>query len=200
MNISINNIEDKIRLFCDAFGDSEKTAREFFSCKDIITVIEYVGDRLAAMASLIPIHAENGVCCQLEQMASIRRNNCGYYIYGVCVDKKFRGMGLFRSVMEKAEDKALANDADFVCLIPADESLAATYYKWGYDIEILNVDESPYVDKRIFIDSVDFRNFAIPAIDVGECRRMYGLMKVLNKKIFSPDNRNFAFGDHMGDI
>jgi len=193
-------MEDKIKLFSEAFGDSKDTARDFFFCDDVITVTEYVGKWLAAMASLVPIYAENSMCCSLEQMAVLRRNNRGYYIYGVCVDKKYRGMGLFRSVMIKAEEDAKRRGADFVCLIPADEGLADTYRRMGYEIEVQPEDDDFQIRKKIFLESDSFRKFARSSENCDVKERMYGLMKVLNKNLFSPEDREFAFGDSMGDI
>ena len=169
-------------------------------CDDIITVTEYVGNRLAAMASLVPIYAQNGLHCQLERMSSIVRKICGYYIYGVCVDKDYRGMGLFPLIMKKAEEEATKRNADFVCLIPADSCLEATYRKWGYNVEIQNLSEPDCFGKRIFIDSPSFRDFAVPTETVTDCQKMCGLMKVLNKNLFDPYDREFAFADFMGDI
>ena len=193
MDISINkcDTENKIKLFVDSFGDSEKTAKEFFSCDGIITVTECVGNRLAAMASLVPIYAQNATA-----LGRIR----GYYIYGVCVDKEHRGVGLFSAIMKKAEEQAVKGNADFVCLIPADSKLEATYRKWGYSVEILNVHNKESFDKNIFIDAPDFREFAIPSEDAPDLQRMCGLMKVFNKTAFDPNDREFAFGDFMGDI
>ena len=204
MDISINKKDtenkNKIKLFVDSFGDSEETAKEFFLCDDIITVTEYVGNRLAAMASLVPIYAQNGNCCQLEQMSSTVRKVCGYYIYGVCVDKDYRGMGLFPLIMKKTEEEAINKNADFVCLIPADTQLEATYRKWGYNVEIQNSDDPDHLGKRIFIDSPSFRDFALPTGTVEHGKKMCGLMKVFNKEVFAPADREFAFGDFMGDI
>ena len=193
MDISINNrdTKNKIKLFVDSFGDSEKTAKEFFSCDGVITVTEYVGNGLAAMASLVPIYAQN---------ASTSERVRGYYIYGVCVDKAHRGNGLFYVIMKKAEEQAAKGNADFVCLIPADNRLEATYRKWGYSIEILNVHNKESFDKNIFIEALDFREFAIPSEDAPDLQRMCGLMKVFNKKVFDPKDCEFAFGDFMGDI
>ena len=202
MDTSINKGDavSKIKLFAEAFDDSEETAREFFECDDIITVTEYVGNRLAAMASLVPIYAQNGMSCSLERMSSIVRNICGYYIYGVCVDKSCRGMGLFPLIMRKAEDVAIEKNADFVCLIPADTQLKMTYRRWGYVVEIQNSDTLECHGKRIFLSSESFRKFALPTDMTGEPKKMCGLLKVLNKRIFDPKDLEFAFGDFMGDI
>ena len=181
-------MEDKIRLFVDSFGDSKETAEKLFSCEDIITVTEYVGNGLAAMASLIPVCAQN------------TSESKGYYIYGVCVDRAHRGCGLFSAVMKNAEDWAADEKADFVCLIPADSKLEATYRKWGYDVEIMNMYGKEICEKNIFIDSPDFKEFAIPSENALDTHRMCGLMKVFNKKTFNPKDREFAFGDFMGDI
>jgi predicted acetyltransferase len=187
----MSEMEDKIRLFVDSFGDSKKTAEKFFSCKDIITVTEYVGNGLAAMASLIPIYAQN---------TPESKNLRGYYIYAVCADKMHRGKGFFSAIMKKAEEQADKKNADFVCLIPADSNLEATYRKWGYDVEIMNTYGKEFFEKNILIDSPDFKEFAIPNKNAIDTHRMCGLMKVFNKKTFNPKDREFAFGDFMGDI
>ena len=183
-------MEDKISLFVDSFGDSKETAENFFSCDRVTTVTEYVGNRLAAMASLVPIYARN---------TSVSDMIHGYYIYGVCVDKEYRGRGLFSAIMKKAEEQASCENADFVCLIPADSKLEATYRKWGYDVEIMNTYGNKYSDKNIFIASSDFKEFAIPSENVLDTHRMCGLMKVINKT-FNPKDREYAFGDFMGDV
>ena len=100
-SISKSNLNDAIKLFSSCFGDSREIAEEFFSCGDVDTVCIYVGERLAAMASLIPIKVGK-ICCALEQMPSIEIQIRGFYIYGVCVAKEYRCRGLFESVMKKS--------------------------------------------------------------------------------------------------
>ena len=172
----------KIALFVECFGDTSEVAEEFFFCRDVLTVCKYEEDRLAAMASLVPILDENNIK--------------GFYLYGVCVAEDFRGRGLFRLIMKTAEEEAIARGADYVCLIPADENLAATYRRFLYDTEV-----SPKGSdgKKIVLLSDDFRAFAICDKEPPR-KRMSGLLKSFDKEKFCPSDREFAFFDDMGDV
>lgn len=171
---------DKIALFAESFGDTVEVADAFFACDGLITVTEYIDDRLAAMASLIKM-SSNG--------------KKGFYVYGVCVAENMRGRGLFRRIMKNAEDEAFSHGADFLCLIPADESLAKKYSEFGYNIEILPFEQSK--PGNIFIDSDAFKTFALFGNDCDNSGRC-GLLKPIKKELFFEGT--LRFGDHMGDI
>ena len=173
----------KIALFVECFGDSADTAAELFSCRDVITVCKYEEDRLAAMASLVPILADN--------------STKGFYLYGVCVAEDFRGRGLFRLIMQKAEGEARDRGASFVCLIPADKELADTYRRFSYDTEVAARGES--AEKRIELSSYDFRRFAKVGGRYTD-KRMSGLLKSFDVNIFCPHDREYGFSDDMGDV
>ena len=121
----------------------------------------------------------------------------GFYLYGVCVAKKFRGRGLFRVIMQMAEEEALKRGAQFVCLIPADRDLADTYRRFSYDTEVAV--KGTKEAKKIKLLSEDFRNFARCDREVID-GRMEGLLKSFDKEIFCPCAREFVFCDDMGDI
>ena len=180
MNTSIN---DKIALFCDCFGDSADTAREFFSCKDVETVSITKDNRLAAMASLVPILAQDNVK--------------GFYIYGVCVLSDYRGKGLFREIMSRVENEAENMGARFVCLIPADDMLEATYKRFGYNI-VVGATKTE-AEKRIVLISEDFRRFATCDEEISLSHRC-GLLKCIERYNFTARGGEYSFGDAMGDI
>ena len=181
MNTLLN---DRISLFCECFGDTPDTARELFLCSDILNVSLIEDNRLVAMASLVPIIAENS-------------SALGYYIYGVCVSPDKRGKGLFRSVMERAETEAMACGAAFVCLVPADDGLAKTYRRMGY---ILDVSQKNAGIKKTGLKfaSLEFRNFA--KSDDTATKRQTGLLKIINKEEFCLAEGEFCFLDDMGDV
>ena len=180
MNTSIN---DKVALFCDCFGDSADTAREFFSCKDVLTISISEDDRLAAMASLVPILAGDNVK--------------GFYIYGVCVAREFRHRGLFREIMSRAENEAKNRGASFVCLIPADDVLDATYRRFGYNTVVSATKTE--ADKKIVLCSKDFERFA--SCDEGiEKHHRNGLLKSIKENYFTAHDGEYAFSCAMGDI
>ena len=180
MDTSIN---DKIALFCNCFSDSADTAKEFFSCKDVITISIQEDNRLAAMASLVPILAEDNVK--------------GFYIYGVCVSMDYRHRGLFRDVMSCAENEAKKRGARFVCLIPADDMLDATYRRFGYDTAVGAT--STESEKKIFLLSDDFRRFAYCDGNVDKPHRS-GLLKFIGDYNFTARDGEYSFVDAMGDI
>ena len=180
MNTSIS---DKVALFVECFGDSADEAEKFFSCRDVTIICKYEEDGLAAMAGLVPILAEENVS--------------GYYLYGVCVAKAFRGRGFFRTIMQMAEEEAIAHGAQFVCLIPADRDLAQTYRRFSYDVEVLP--KGSLSGKGIELLSEDFRAFARCEEELsGE--RMYGLLKSFDNERFCPCDGEFVFCDDMGDV
>ena len=171
---------DKIALFAEVFGGTQEFAADFFKCDGVITVTEYIDDRLAAMASLIQI-CSNG--------------KKGFYIYGVCVAESMRGRGLFRKIMKSAEDKAILLGADFVCLIPASDSLAKKYFEFGYNIEVLPFEREK--TGNIFLLSEDFKAFVL--FEEEDNSGICGLLKMLNNE--SPfDAEILRFGDQMGDV
>ena len=180
MDTSIN---EKIALFCDCFSDSADTAKEFFSCKDVITISIQKDNRLAAMASLVPILAEDNVK--------------GFYIYGVCVAMDFRQRGLFRDVMSRAENEAKNKGASFVCLIPADNMLEATYRRFGYNTVVGAT--STESEKKIVLLSDDFRRFAYCDGNVDKPHRS-GLLKCIERYDFTVRDGEYSFVDAMGDI
>lgn len=55
------------------------------------------------------------------------------YVYCLCTSPDFRGKGLMRRLLTEAEKFCAARNDSFVALVPADEKLAVTYSKMGYD-------------------------------------------------------------------
>ncbi len=182
MNILTNKEKkEKIDLFVECFGDDESFARKLFDCSDVITVTEYVEDKLAVMASLIPT------------MALDKR---GFYVYGVCVDKEFRGMGLFKKIMKRVEDFARKDGADFICLIPASRGLFDTYRRMGFEYKI-----SPYCKGKrgnVLLRSAEFKEI-IDTSDQGKDNSgMSGLLKCIDG--VPCFNEKLIFDHPMGDV
>ncbi len=173
---------DKIALFAECFGDTVQVATAFFECEGVITVTEYIDNRLAAMASLIKMSSDH---------------KKGFYVYGVCVAEDMRGRGLFKKIMRSAEEKAISLGADFLCLIPASESLAKKYFEFGYNIEVKPFERDRSGD--LFLDSKDFADFALPKDDEADNSGRCGLLKPMKSDVFLKDEI-WRFGDHMGDI
>jgi len=174
-------MDDKVILFSEVFGDTENVAKSLFSCRGVITLTEYIEGRLAAMASLIRI---NG------------KNSKGFYVYGVCVAKDFRGRGYFRKIMDAVESYANTEGADFLCLIPANDALQYTYHRMGYVEKIKPFEYSTM--GNLFITSEDFKMFATPDTPSPSNNGLSGLAKII-KNDFKFESEPI-FADFMGDI
>ena len=169
-------------LWSLCFGDPVETAMEFLSISDVKTLVEYSDGVPVAMASLVPVATELG--------------QKGEYVYGVCVHPTFRGKGLFRTLMSRCECEASGNGAEFLCLIPEQESLFVAYKKMGYAVEI-NTAAHIFADSIGIVSlSAKFKSFAIP--DGEPIRELkYGLLKPLGA--FETQNKKFSFLHHMGE-
>ncbi len=174
---------EKEELWRLCFDDSPNTPRELFSISDIETLSLYKEDTLTAMATLVPVKTNTGLT--------------GYYLYGVCTNPKYRGMGFFKSLMERCERYAKEKSTDFLCLIAADKALAETYRRMGYSFSVsLAGDE--LIEGAIEIRSLSesFSEFA-ESDENSNTQSLYGLLKPL----FSADeNLKFFFSEHMGEI
>lgn len=55
-----------------------------------------------------------------------------YYVYAVATHPQYRGRGLMRALVEKADDIARQRDVSYLFLVPGNESLYEMYEKFGY--------------------------------------------------------------------
>lgn len=108
-----------IRLWAEAFGDSEETICRFLDniCKNNIVVYTQ-NDDVIGMASVLP------VSCKEEK---------GRYVYAVATAKSHMGQGICRKIMAFIEEFAKNMGESFLILVPADESLFDFYKKMGYN-------------------------------------------------------------------
>ncbi|MBQ4136795.1 MAG: GNAT family N-acetyltransferase [Clostridia bacterium] len=102
--------------YFDFFTSLSKNDSYLISVKD-------EGGKLAGMAFLLP--------CVLKNKED---SAMGYYMYSVCVDKSFRGRGIFKMICEFAEETAKSLSGKFIALIPADTLLFETYTRFGYSL------------------------------------------------------------------
>ncbi len=174
---------EKEELWLLCFDDSPNTPRELFAISDIDTLSLYQQDTLIAMATLVPVKTDAGLT--------------GYYVYGVCTHPNYRGKGVFKHLMERCERYTKEKNADFLCLIAADKSLADTYRRMGYSFSV-SLAGNDLTEGSVGIGSVSesFSKFAEPD-ENSDTEGLYGLLKPL----FSADeNLKFFFSEHMGEI
>lgn len=118
-----NDINGIIRLWNEAFGDSEKEIRFFLdSCyKPHNTIIYEADGEIASMLFLLEGDMHIGDV-----------DYPSYYLYAACTLKKFRGRGIMAHLLDFAKKTATDRDKSFICLRPGEKSLFDFYEKFGY--------------------------------------------------------------------
>ena len=106
-------------LWESVFGDSRRDVDSFLVryYSPERSVVRYHGDRVTAMAHIVPLTTQAGRTA---------------YIYAVATDPAFRGRGLARSVVDECIARARRAGFDSVALIPAEESLKGFYAAAGF--------------------------------------------------------------------
>lgn len=116
---TLQDLERYQLIWAEAFGDPAEFSKmvfEKFAGPGNVYVEETEG-RVAAILSAVP--------CTLK-------GRKGFYFYGLATEKSQQGKGLMKSLMAFAENALHTEGAEFVCLIPASESLFSFYEKQGW--------------------------------------------------------------------
>ena len=135
----INYCDNKaqiISLWAEVFGDSEEEVSFFIkNLKNGKCLAYFENDAMVSMLYLVD-------CC-IEKKK-------GKYIYAACTSKKNEGMGLMTSLIEFASKL----ETDYLCLIPATDSLVDFYQKRGFtesaEISSLEFDEIEEIKEYLF--------------------------------------------------
>ncbi len=110
--------QDAVKLWNEAFGDSEEYISFFHSAHDSCFCLMLTdGDELTNALYLI-----DGELCGQK----------GYYLFAAATFKKFRGRGYMAALLEKAERFAKNNGKSFIALVPAEGTLFDYYSRFGY--------------------------------------------------------------------
>ncbi|MBQ9229438.1 MAG: GNAT family N-acetyltransferase [Eubacterium sp.] len=126
--------QDVVRLWQEAFGDSEEEICYFLDNAQHAQLIAYYeGDELAAMLFAVD--------CNLYLYQA-------KYIYAACTAKKYRGKGYMSQLLDFCR-----RHYDLLCLIPAQDSLVEYYRLRGFtdfiDIEHLTFDETEEIQEYL---------------------------------------------------
>lgn len=121
---SVNNDrEGLISLWHDSFGDNRKEIEFFLDNK-------YVPENTV-------VCEENG--CIVSQLFLLEGemhiggdDYPSYYLYAACTAKEHRGKGIMGQMLEFTRNLASDRGVNFICLMPAEESLYNYYSKFGY--------------------------------------------------------------------
>ncbi len=106
-------------VFADDF-DFFKVYKKYFDLKNSTICVE--DEVYKGMAHFIPCMLSFGD----EKIK-------GLYIFSVAVSLEYRGRGIASQILAFLSDYADSKRYDFICLIPANESLFKFYYKFGYE-------------------------------------------------------------------
>lgn len=126
MTVSIasnNDIAELSRLWQLCFGDTEEYIsafmRDCFEPQNTVTV------------------RENGVMCSALYLLDGRVRISGEYfsaayLYAACTHPDYRSKGLMGKALKFAERKCADEGIDYICLVPAEDSLFDYYSRFGY--------------------------------------------------------------------
>ncbi len=117
------DINGIIRLWNEAFGDSEEDIKFFLDARYIpenTVVYEYNG----IIASVLFL---------LDGNMHIKGSDYpSYYLYAACTLKDFRGKGIMGEMLSFSKNLAAFRNKYFIVLKPAEESLYGYYERFGY--------------------------------------------------------------------
>lgn len=151
-----NDINDIVKLWKEAFGDSENEILFFLnSCPEPLNIlINEIDGETASMLFLFE-----------GDMHINGKDYPSYYLYAAATLKKYRGRGLMAELLKYSKIFADNNGKHFICLKPAEKSLFNFYEKHGYKtvftVKVATYDAMPsgknaeYTDK---ISPVSLRN------------------------------------------
>ena len=127
---TVENKEDIIRLWKEAFGDSEEDILFFLDNANYESLGCFENEKLVSMLFLIG-------------------SSLGEYIYAACTDKKMQGKGYMSELLNYCKDNYSS-----LCLIPASDSLEKYYFDRGFkswcSIEELSFSESDEICEYLF--------------------------------------------------
>ncbi len=118
-----SDINGITNLWKEAFGDSEREIMFFLDnrYKPENTLVVEENGKIASMLFLLDGEMKiNNMCYP------------SYYLYAACTLKEFRGRGHMASLLSFAKETALKRNVDFICLLPAEDSLYKFYEAHGY--------------------------------------------------------------------
>lgn len=118
-----DDFESVTELWSLVFGDSADIINRFLDVhfsEDSLLVYE-ADNRIAAMFFLL----KGDVCINSEEYPS-------RYLYAACTHPDYRGRGIMAGLINAAYNLCAQKSIDYICLLPAEESLYGYYEKFGY--------------------------------------------------------------------
>ena len=149
-----DDFESVTDLWSRVFGDSPDIISKFLDAHfgdDTLLVYEADG-KIAAMFFLL----KGDVVISGKEYPS-------RYLYAACTDPDYRGRGIMAELIETAHQICALKSIDYICLLPAEESLYGYYERFGYKplygIRIIN--KSAFECAQTESDSGSFDNHSL---------------------------------------
>lgn len=118
---TISDISQITALWQAVFGDEPEDIFQWLTkFAGIENVFVAVDSNQQIIAQLLGVPCQNG-------------KNKGVYFYALATEPSMRGKGIMRKLMGYAEKYFSEQNKQFVCLVPASESLFSFYQKYGYN-------------------------------------------------------------------
>ena len=113
---------------CKVFGDDKAFYDDFYvwagkGC----TIAAYLGEKAVGAVNFPEI-----------TLPEKEKTFAGGYIFAAWVAQEYRGQGIFRALMQGAEEEMRARGCDFAFVVPAEAGLFAAYEKLGYTVKAEN--------------------------------------------------------------
>ena len=162
------DVASLVEIWCECFGEPPSVPTEFYSTVTCDVLVAREDGKAVGALNILPV--------RLGEYS-------GGYIFAAGVKKEFRGRGIFDGLLSAAEKHLAEKGADFVCLIPADVTLARTYVTRGYTekVERYSPKNAPLRSGLEIYANSDFSDFATPD---GESESgsvfQFGLLKPLS--------------------
>lgn len=106
-----------IKLWNEAFGDSEEEINEF---------LNIFGDCIHTISD------NNLIVSQLFLIPGKINSAKAYYLYAAATLEEYRGRGFMSKLLKYAETFAKENNAEYILLMPGEDSLYDYYERFGY--------------------------------------------------------------------
>lgn len=113
------------KLWLSCFDDSPESVENFFQ-KTVTpenVVVTFDGEKAVGAAYLLESEIKVG-----------GEKYDAFYIYAVCTEKKYRGMGIMRNTLAFCEKTARERNISYLFLVPANGELFKMYEKIGFKV------------------------------------------------------------------
>lgn len=159
------------------------------SFQDDESYVDFYLKNCFATNQCLLLSKNNEICSMLFLIDCEINGFSGKYIYAACTEEKFRHQGYMGQLLEAVKSN-LNTEYDFVCLVPASDSLYNYYSKFGYKNFFYNsVTEFQNTNERVTLQCRD-----ISFDEFNELRNNFYGQNILK---WSDNALNYAFDENL---